>query len=95
METQTSYVTARGGQSQAAALSPARKYSWLSRLGRDAVADAVAHGQSPALAIEQAFSSALLEYIGNAPCLLPADTPHMKRGIARQLDKARGRRWWV
>lgn len=89
METQTLYVTARGGQSQAAALSTARKYSWLSRLGRDAVADAVAHGQSPALAIEQAFSSALLE------AHLSIDAPHLRRGIARQLDKARGRRWWV
>lgn len=95
METQTQYVTARGGQSQAAALSTARKYSWLSRLGRDAVADAVAHGQSPVLAIEQAFSNALLEYIHNAPCMISADTPHMKRGIARQLDRARGRGVWV
>lgn len=95
METQTLYVTARGGQSQAAALSTARKYSWLSRLGRDAVADAVAHGQSPALAIEQAFSNALLEYIHNAPAHLAIDAPHLRRGIARQLDRARGRGVWV
>ena len=76
-------------------LSPARKYSWLSRLGREDVARAVARGEAWDMALERAFSSALLEYIGNAPCMISADTPHMKRGIARQLDRARGRGVWV